>query len=456
MICSKRFPSTASVCLVALVLSACAGPQHLGGAWVDSPDAVQAPYPDGVPHTDPQGRPRHDFSPDESFFPIGLYHAVTGTFGGVTYSFDVAVEAGHNTVVAWGGLDTTRVLEAADAAGVQVIMSLPKDQTVRAAHDHPRVLGFDIDHEPSIARKPADVGKRLERFRARRAQIRAIDPDRAVFTVDYPAVRSDRIDGWNDWKRAGDVASFWNYPVAGGRASSVDGYAGIGRTVSLAVQAVAARKPVWFIAQAFESPIQKFDWRMPDEREARAMAYAALVHGATGLIWFSYDSFVTRNGLVIGISPDPQTKYAFVTPASLTGENYFAADDRQIAKSRALWNAVSRLNRELAAQTDIWLSPTADMDYRVEIRGARTSRDPMRTQLKRTKDGLLLAGVNVDDTPVDFRVSMPRGIAAFERVAGDAQAAVTNGRLAGTLAGFGTFVFRLVLEPEPVPNRDER
>ena len=381
-----------------------------------------------------------------SFFPIGLYHGVTGTFGGVSYSFDTATQSGHNTVVAWGGLETRAVLEDAVRSGVQVIMALPTDETVRAARDHPNVLGFDIDHEPSIARMREDVRERLVRFEDRRAQIRAIDPDRAVFTIDYPAIRDDRIEGWNEWKRAGDVASFWAYPVAGDRSPSIGGYAGVGKTVALAVQAVASQKPVWFVAQAFQSPIGKFEWRMPDERQARAMAYAALVHGATGLIWFSQDSFVTRNGKVIGISPDPQTEYSHVTPASLTGDENFTANDRQISESRTLWTAVARINRELAAQTEIWLSPTADMDYRVEIRGARTSRDPVRTQLKRTKDGLVLAGVNIDDTPVEVRISLPYGIAAIVPVAGDTQVSLRNGQLVGKLDGFATFVLRI--DPE--------
>jgi len=371
--------------------------------------AVQAPYPDGVPHTDRQGRPLFAYDAGTSFLPIGLYHGVTGTFGGRSYAFDVAVQSGHNTVVAWGGLDSATVLDAARRAGLRVIMSLPKDDTVLAARDHPNVLGFDIDHEPSIARTPGDVERRLRQFEDRRKQIRAIDPDRAVFTIDYPAVRADRIDGWNDWKRAGDVASFWTYPVTGERTPSVGGYAGVGKTAALAVQAVSSKKPVWFVAQAFEAKFGSYDWRMPNNRQARAMAYSALIHGATGLIWFSYDSFVTRNGLVIGISPDPQTEHDHVLAGSLAGGMLFPADDRQKARSRTLWNAVSRLNRELAAQTGIWLSPTADIDYRVETRGARTSRDPVRTQLKRTEDGLVLAGVNEDDTPVDFRVSMPRG-----------------------------------------------
>ncbi|MEK9967320.1 MAG: hypothetical protein VW582_13290, partial [Rhodospirillaceae bacterium] len=97
---SKRLAEYTAAGLLSLALSACA--VHPGGedGWSESPDAVQTPYRNGVPHTDPQGRPRMAYDSRASFFPIGLYHAVTGTFGGISYSFDVATQAGHNTVVA--------------------------------------------------------------------------------------------------------------------------------------------------------------------------------------------------------------------------------------------------------------------------------------------------------------------------------------------------------------------
>ena len=442
----KSFPSTRALLGVAtLLLSGCHATDLSRAAmpWRVSHDAIQAPYPDGVPHTDKQGRPRLKFDPDVSFFPVGLYHGLTGNYGGIDYSFEPISDAGFNTVVAWGDVPTDAVLDAATRHGLQVIMSLPSDDEVVLARDHENLLGFDIDHEPSVARTLSRVFDRLDAFEKRRSEIRALDPDRAVFTVDFPAVSPERIVGWETWRRVGDVTSFWNYPIAGNHSPSVGGPVGVGETVSLAVDAVGAGKPIWFVAQAFEGPVFDFDWRMPTPRQARAMAYAAMVHGASGLIWFSFDSFVTRNGNVIGISPSPRSDYGVVLDHALTGQAPLQASARQMAESRDLWDAVVALNPEFTEQRELWLSPTADRDYQVEIRGGHTSRVPVRTQMKKTRDGLYLVAVNVDEDPVDFRIGFDTPVESLARVAGDDGAAILDGRITGTLPGFGSFVLKL-------------
>ena len=442
----KSLPSAGTFLGVAAILLAGCHSDDLSRAalpWRVSHDAIQTPYPDGVPHTDRQGRPRLKFDPDVSFFPVGIYHGLTGTYGSMTYSFEPIADAGFNAVVAWGDVPTDAVLDAATRHGLQVIMSLPRDDDVVLARDHENILGFDIDHEPSVAKTPSRVLERLEAFEERRSEIRAIDPDRTVFTVDYPAVSPARIAGWETWRRAGDVTSFWAYPIAGDHSPSVGGPVGVGETVSLAVDAVGAGKPIWFVAQAFEGPVFDFDWRMPTPRQARAMAYAAMVHGASGLIWFSFDSFVTRSGDVIGISPTPRPDYDVVLAHAINGQTPLQATDSQLVVSRELWDAVVALNTELTHQPELWLSPTADRDYQVEIRGGHTSRIPVRTQLKKTRDGLYLVAVNVDEDPVDFRIGFDTPVERLALVAGDDGAAILDGRVAGTLSGFGSFVLKL-------------
>jgi hypothetical protein len=217
----------------------------------------------------------------------------------------------------------------------------------------------------------------------------------------------------------------------------------VGETVSLAVDAVGAGKPVWFVAQAFEGPVFDFDWRMPSPRQARAMAYAAMIHGASGLIWFSFDSFVTRNGAVIGISPSPRPDYGVVLDHALTGQTPLQATDSQLEASRKLWDAVVALNREFIEQQELWLSPTEDRAYQVEIRGGQTSRVPIRTQLKTARDGWYLVAVNVDEDPVDFRIGFDTPVERIALVAGDDVAAIQDGRVAGTLPEFGSFVLKL-------------
>ena len=246
--CSMTFlklrASAAASLGCALALSAAfASADPVAPGWVPSPDAVQTPYLKGVPHTDAQGRPRFAFDPADSFLPIGLYHGLNGEFEGVAYSFKPVANAGFNTVVAWGGLETDVVLDGAEQFGLQVIISLPRDDEVITARDHAHVLGFDIDHEPSESRKPARVLERLDRFEVRRSEIRAVDPDRAVFTVDFPVIYQARREGWEKWRRAGDLSSFWNYPIAGDHSASVGGPFGVGETVARAVDAVDARKP---------------------------------------------------------------------------------------------------------------------------------------------------------------------------------------------------------------------
>lgn len=442
----KPFPSARAFLGVATIfLSGCLSSDLSLSvvSWRVAPDAIQTPYPDGVPHTDRQGRLHLEFDPDVSFFPVGLYHKLTGTYGSMTYSFEPMADAGFNTVVAWGDVPTDAVLEAVTRHGLQVIMSLPRDDEVVLARDHENVLGFDIDHEPSVARTPSQVFERLAAFEQRRSEIRALDRDRAVFTVDYPAVSPERIAGWETWRRAGDVTSFWAYPIAGDHSPSVGGPVGVGETVSLAVDAVGAGKPIWFVAQAFEGPVFDFDWRTQTPRQARATAYAAMVHGASGLIWFSFDSFVRRNGDVIGISPSPRPDYGVVLDHALTGEAPLRASARQMAESRDLWNAVVALNPEFTEQRELWLSPSADRNYQIEIRGGHTSGVPIRTQLKATRDGLYLVAVNVDEDRVDFRIGFDTPVESLILVAGDDAAAILDGRVAGTLSGFGSFVLKL-------------
>ncbi|MEP4379727.1 MAG: hypothetical protein ABJ215_00815 [Alphaproteobacteria bacterium] len=427
--------------MAALALAACTPVVEMGGGWRVLEDAPQVIYREGVPHTDAQGRPRNGYDPEVSFFPVGIYHGLTGTFGEIEYGFAPLVAAGFNTVVAWGGLKNTDVLDAARDAGLQVVMSLPSDETVRLAKGHPNVLAFDVDHEPSFDLPGPAADARVDRFLARRAQIRAIDPDRAVFVVDSPTVSAPHLDLWRTWKRAGDVASFFSYPVTDYTMATLDGREGVGPVTSLAVEASIQQKPVWYVAQAFES--RSFGWLMPDERQARSMAYTGLVHGATGIIWFGFDSFVTRNGLVTGIGPEPLPAYETILPGSLVGATPFAANRDVIGKSKALWRAVVALNREITELRDVWLSPAAAIDHVVDVRGEADSETPVRTVLKAMGPDLVLVVVSVDDRSLEFRVRLDDPILTIDRLAGDARVTVRDGLVIGSLDGFGTAVLKL-------------
>jgi hypothetical protein len=67
---------------------------------------------------------------------------------------------------------------------------------------------------------------------------------------------------------------------------------GIPQSVGLAARINSEQKPVWLCVQTFESG----NWLMPSPRELRTQVYTGIVHGATGIMYFAMDSYVTRAG----------------------------------------------------------------------------------------------------------------------------------------------------------------
>ena len=88
---------------------------------------------------------------------------------------------------------------------------------------------------------------------------------------------------------------------------------------------------------------------------------AIRVHGASGIIHFALDSWVTRVAQVVGISP--QTP--FMTSNRFGGATPINASASLQRASQLLWSAASQLNHELEALAPAILSPTSASDYTV-------------------------------------------------------------------------------------------
>ena len=380
----------------------------------DLPAAVQTLYQDGVPHTERTGEVRYDYDSARSFFPIGIYHALQGEFAGRAYDFGLLREAGFNTVLPWRDQSLERAAAAAAAHGLQIIWHSPTDAELTAFGRHPTVLGWDIDHEPSVA-EPDTAGEiRLQQFVERRRQVRALSPGRAVFTVNSPSISPPRTALWQAWAKAGDIVSFWKYPFFDPPVRSLTGVRGLPEVTALAVEAGLARKPILYVAQAFRG--HSLEWFFPDPAAARAMAYTALVHGATGIVWFSLDSFVTRNDDVIGIHPEPADDYGIELPGRRQTTLMRPADGAHLQDSRRLWQTVREINGQLAELTPILLAKTARRSYALAIAGQSVSPTPIRTLLKPAGTGYVLIAVNVDAAPVTARFSFQTSIGNIERL----------------------------------------
>ncbi len=401
----------------------------------------------GVPHTDRHGRVRLAYDPAASFLPIGLYHALTGRHFGRDYDLAPVRAAGFNTIYPWEGQDFAAVYAAAKAAGLAVIFAHPSDAELRQAAADPDspVLAWSLDEEPTMHDAAPDWRKRLERFRARRAEIHAHDPGRAAIVIDSDDFTGKSAARWAAWNAAGDVSTHFNYPIRTAPTVSLSTARGIPQSVARAVAINHARKPVWLIEQAFASP--RRHWAMPSPAELRAMVYAGFVHGATGVIYFARDSFVTRDDGVIGLAPDPLADYGPTPDFNHDGLPRATAGPDQLAASRALWDAATRINRELATLRPVLLAPTSRRDYRVDIYGKGESRAPIRTMLKETDGTATLIAVNVDRVPVTWRVRFESPVNA-PRAMFDAEAApqrTANG-WRDTLPPFGVRIYRFRFE----------
>lgn len=408
-------------------------------AWRDLDDAPQTVYVNGVPHTGATGEPRLEYRSGESFFPIVIYHGLSGVWHGHTHDFETIAANGFNAVHVWERQALADVADAALEAGLQIVFHNPDEVTVRRFRDHPAMLSWYLDEEPELRFPESEqAGKRAE-FIDRRAALRRIDPMRPVHIV---AAAPRRFAVWDSWQTAGDVAAFSVYPIRSGRRLQLVGWRALADTVARAVALNDAARPVWFVAQAFSSPA--YGWRMPSPREYRTMIYAAIVHGATGVITFAYDSFVTRDGQVLGIAPEPLAHYGDIPDYDARGDAPLTVDRPALAQSRSLWRHVGSVNRELLALTAALLSPTVALPYRVAVRGPSDVETPVRTLLKRDADGFVLIAVNLGDSALDARFAFDGDIVGLHRpFATDSAMVEAAGRRWQTrLAAFETQIFR--------------
>lgn len=395
----------------ALLLAACAEP----GFRPANPEAIQKIYQQGTPHTDARGTVRLEYSAADSFLPIGVYHALVGERFGRRYDLALFRDAGFNTIHVWEGQRLADIAPAARDAGLRLIFDQPTAAELAADNRDPAspVLAWIADQEPTGFTKAEDWPARLAAVRQRIKEIRDAGSPHPGIIIDTAQFLGERAERWAAFNSAAEITSHFNYPLSTRfPLVSLSTLGGVPQSVGKAVELAHERKPVWFVLQAFASPRQ--GWRLPEPGEFRAMAYTALIHGATGLVYFSYDSFVTRDDGVIGVAPAPIADFGPTPDYNGDGRPALVADDNLTAQSAALWQAATQLNAELTALRPWLLSPTSRRPYGVEIAGDTLSRTPIRTLLKERDGAAVLLVVNVDNREMRYRVKFDAPIAPPE------------------------------------------
>jgi hypothetical protein len=363
------------------------------------------------------------YDAQKSFFPIGVWGMPAeepeqpGTPGRARIDWKVLKDAGFNTVWPWPAVGGPKAaIESARRTGMQMIIM----EQIEAARipllqqNRDLLLGNVFMDEPIGQLGSIDMDKLFAEFNAYRDKIRNTFPTLPVFVNDAPWITPPARTWWVKWDRSGDLSCHDNYPIllTHSLPRTIAGEPnGISQTVSLATANNEEKRPVWLIVGAFDQvkPYgDPFQFRMPTPAQLRAQVYDAIIHGATGIHYFVYDSYVSRDGGCVGMSPDPR-------PVVLLNEGKpkTPATPIQRVNSRALWETTKQINEELRELTPAILSPTAgpEVAYTLEISGPAVSQSPLCALLKTRPDGkLILLTVNCDDAVLNVNMKFTPSI----------------------------------------------
>lgn len=380
-------------------------------------NAVQVIYRQGVPHTDQHGNLLQQYDPQRSFFQIGIWGNPYGEIYGYNYDLKVLTDAGINTMWPWRMRSVEHQLTKGQAAGLQVVIMNPiKTEEAVQFKDHPAWLGNVWMDEPTGALWGKDMEGKYREFLAYKKEINAAAPGRVVFINDVPWVTAPATSWWAKWNTAGDVTCHDNYPILTRKQRSPTigdegSRSGIPTTVGLATAVNLERKPVWLIVGTFSQRTHgAFPFRFATPMELRAQVYAGLIHGATGIIYFCWDTYVCRDGGVMGMAPEPQTAYL---QAAAGRPKPTPVKPMEIVEAAALWRAATFINGEIKQLTPALLSPTApeSVKYAVETEGKPVSDTPLRCLLKQHPEGgYVLLTVNLDNAVIKGKYTFPGGL----------------------------------------------
>ncbi len=373
-------------------------------------NAVQTVYRKGVPQIDAHGRLLLKYDPNRSIFPIGIWGVPPpGKSYGYKYEWSVPKKAGFNTGWAYSN-PAENSLKAAGKFGFHVVLMGAKTSKVLGIiNDNPNLLGNVWTDEP--IGKIGTSGFNMERFYRRfldyKKMAHEIAPNLLVFVNDCAWIMLPATAWWIKWNNAGDVSCDDDYPVMTRHAMARSIGAepnGIPQVVSLEVASNKQREPVWLIVGAFDQKshrVAPFPFSFPSVTQLRAEVYAGIISGATGINYFIWDGYISRDASVIGVSPDPQVAY---------NKLLTRARPMQLIQSRELWDAATRINHELAKLTPEILSPTvgSEVDYKVKISGKSVTDTPIRCLLKPDPaGGYVLFTVNLDDAVLNVSYTFP-------------------------------------------------
>ena len=186
-------------------------------------------------------------------------------------------------------------LDAAEAHGLKVMMGFDRMMVVRSSLDgvrqrvsalgsHPGLYGWYLIDEPSLQGATPEATSRA---------YSAIRQAGNASPVGITICDRNKIDAYME---SADVIMVDVYPVSTSALFSLVGH------VETALSATGGKKPVWAIIQVHSNDLHVMKWgtighlikepRRPTVQEVRCMTYLAIAHGASGIFFYAYDSWI--------------------------------------------------------------------------------------------------------------------------------------------------------------------
>lgn len=231
----------------------------------------------------------------QPFFPFGVYESISPAKPECIARLRKIADAGFNCVMNYAinqGATLAQIkayLDEAHRHGLRVIYSIkdlyPGSQyelkevagwkgeveitthLVQALRSHPALLAWYVNDELSLAWHPM--------LKDQYQRIRSLDPDHPEWIALYQV---NELDAYTDTT---DVMGVDPYPIPD---------QAISRVAEWTDKAVATGMPVWVIPQIFDWSQYRKDMKPapPTYEEMRNMMWQALVHGANGLVCYSF------------------------------------------------------------------------------------------------------------------------------------------------------------------------
>ncbi len=240
------------------------------------------------------------------FFPIGIYGVMKREFNdfNIDKAFHDLREAGFNFAHSYSMPRTDEFLAAAQKYDFKLwcVARQPDERFLKIERNHPAIIAWYLGDDTSANTTPSELFDRHD-------AMKATDPTRITTQAD-PVDSLKEVSNYQDYVAGTDNFLPEIYPIMNdgpdsGDASVAQVVLDMKRCFKDIQLANDGAKSIWPIIQYFEG----WGWkRFPTYQELRGMSFAAIIHGAHGITWYTYGGLVNPEKKMFnyGITTTPE------------------------------------------------------------------------------------------------------------------------------------------------------